>query len=73
MAARFEKEEDRTPVGRSDFKSVEARTTCLVGSTPTLFRQYFAGSQTLTNSVGSSSLPLRAEPIPNPVNTKLTR
>ena len=33
------KEEDRTPVGRSDFKSGETRTTCLVGSTPTLFRQ----------------------------------
>ena len=32
-------EEDRTPVGRSDFKSGETRTTCLVGSTPTLFRQ----------------------------------
>ena len=32
-------EEDRTPVGRPDFKSGETRTTCLVGSTPTLFRQ----------------------------------
>ena len=32
-------EEDRTPVGRSDFKSGETRSTCLVGSTPTLFRQ----------------------------------
>ena len=31
-------EEDRTPEGRSDFKSDEARATCLVGSTPTLFR-----------------------------------
>ena len=31
-------EEDRTPVGRPDFKSGEARATCLVGSTPTLFR-----------------------------------
>ncbi len=34
------KEEDRTPVGRPDFKSGEMRTTCLVGSTPTLFRQF---------------------------------
>ena len=32
-------EEDRTPVGRLDFKSSEGRTTSLVGSTPTLFRQ----------------------------------
>ena len=32
-------EEDRTPVGRLDFKSGEGRTTSLVGSTPTLFRQ----------------------------------
>lgn len=31
-------EEDRTPVGRLDFKSGEGRTTSLVGSTPTLFR-----------------------------------
>ena len=31
-------EEDRTPVGRPDFKSDEGRTTSLVGSTPTLFR-----------------------------------
>ena len=36
---RTTEEEDRTPVGRSDFKSGEMRTTCLVGSTPTLFRQ----------------------------------
>ena len=36
---RTTEEEDRTPVGRSDFKSGETRTTCLVGSTPTLFRQ----------------------------------
>ena len=33
------REEDRTPVGRLDFKSSEGRTTSLVGSTPTLFRQ----------------------------------
>ena len=32
-------EEDRTPVGRLDFKSSEGRTTSLVGSTPTLYRQ----------------------------------
>ncbi len=32
-------EEDRTPVGRLDFKSSEGRLTSLVGSTPTLFRQ----------------------------------
>jgi hypothetical protein len=32
-------EEDRTPVGRPDFKPGEGRTTSLVGSTPTLFRQ----------------------------------
>ena len=34
-------EEDRTLVGRLDFKSSERRTTSLVGSTPTLFRQKF--------------------------------
>jgi hypothetical protein len=34
-------EEDRTPVGRPDFKSGEARVTCLVGSTPTLFRHFW--------------------------------
>ena len=34
-------EEDRTLVGRLDFKSSEGRTTSLVGSTPTLFRQIF--------------------------------
>ncbi len=33
-------EEDRTPVGRTDFKSDETRSTCLVGSTPTLFRHF---------------------------------
>ena len=33
------REEDRTQVGRLDFKSSEGRTTSLVGSTPTLFRQ----------------------------------
>lgn len=32
-------EEDCTLVGRLDFKSSEGRTTSLVGSTPTLFRQ----------------------------------
>jgi hypothetical protein len=32
-------EENRTPVGRPDFKSGERRSTSLVGSTPTLFRQ----------------------------------
>ena len=31
-------EENRTLVGRPDFKSGEGRTTSLVGSTPTLFR-----------------------------------
>lgn len=35
-----DEEEDRTPVGRLDFKSGEGRTTSLVGSTPTLFRQF---------------------------------
>ncbi len=35
---RVHEEEDRTPVGRLDFKSGEGRTTSLVGSTPTLFR-----------------------------------
>ncbi len=34
----MKEEEDRTPVGRPDFKSGEGRTTSLVGSTPTLFR-----------------------------------
>jgi hypothetical protein len=36
---KLQEEEDRTPVGRLDFKSGEGRTTSLVGSTPTLFRQ----------------------------------
>ena len=35
-------EEKRTPVGRPDFKSDERRQTLLVGSTPTLFRHFFA-------------------------------
>ena len=35
----LDREEDRTLVGRLDFKSREGRTTSLVGSTPTLFRQ----------------------------------
>ena len=39
---RAREEEDRTPVGRPDFKSGEGRTTSLVGSTPTLFRQTWA-------------------------------
>ena len=34
-------EEQRTPVGRPDFKPGERRETFLVGSTPTLFRQVF--------------------------------
>ncbi len=38
-AKQVPEEEDRTPVGRSDFKSGEGRSTSLVGSTPTLFRQ----------------------------------
>ena len=37
----LDREEDRTLVGRLDFKSSEGRTTSLVGSTPTLFRQIF--------------------------------
>ena len=40
-------EEDRTPVGRLDFKSSEGRTTPLVGSTPTLFRQMFIWNITI--------------------------
>jgi len=32
-------EEDRFPVGRAGFKPVGTRQACLVGSTPTLFRQ----------------------------------
>lgn len=35
-------EEHRTPVGRTDFKSDERRQTSLVGSTPTLFRQFLS-------------------------------
>lgn len=31
-------------MGRSVFKTVEGRSTCLVGSTPTLFRQIYAGT-----------------------------
>lgn len=34
-----EMEEDRIPVERTDFKSDETCWTCLVGSTPALFRQ----------------------------------
>ena len=40
-----DEEEDRTPVGRLDFKSGEGRTTSLVGSTPTLFRQFLNRSR----------------------------
>ena len=36
---KLDQEEDRTPVGRPVFKTGEGRTTSLVGSTPTLFRQ----------------------------------
>lgn len=39
---RVSMEEDRTLVGRLDFKSSEGRTTSLVGSTPTLFRQPYS-------------------------------
>ena len=42
-------EEDRTPVGRLDFKSSEGRTTSLVGSTPTLFRQSSSTMETQTH------------------------
>jgi hypothetical protein len=35
-----ETEEDRFPVGRAGFKPVGTRQACLVGSTPTLFRQF---------------------------------
>ena len=34
------REEDRRPVGRTDFKSDGTRATCPVGSTPTLFRHH---------------------------------
>lgn len=37
---KLDEEEDRTPVGRPNFKSGEGRTTSLVGSTPTLFRHF---------------------------------
>ena len=40
---KVDEEEDRTPVGRLDFKSGEGRTTSLVGSTPTLFRHISCG------------------------------
>jgi hypothetical protein len=36
-------EGDRIPVVCPDFKSGEARLACLVGSTPTPFRQYAYG------------------------------
>ena len=40
MASGTCQEEKRNPVGRPDFKSGERRQTSLVGSTPTLFRQF---------------------------------
>ena len=40
MTEQTETERNRTPVGRPDFKSGERRQTSLVGSTPTLFRQF---------------------------------
>ena len=42
-------EEDRTPVGRLDFKSSEGRSTSLVGSTPTLFRQSLSTMENQTH------------------------
>jgi hypothetical protein len=45
-------EEDRTPVGRPDFKSGEGRLTCLVGSTPTLFRHFLFLAKTATIKIG---------------------
>ena len=34
-------EEDRLPVGRAGFNPLRRASACLVGSTPTLFRQNF--------------------------------
>jgi hypothetical protein len=48
-------EEDRTPVGRPDFKSGEGRLTCLVGSTPTLFRHFFSDNSAHRNKVDQLS------------------
>ena len=52
-------EEDRTPAGRPDFKSGEMRTTCLVGSTPTLFRQMPKERPPRTGEAGGSRLARR--------------
>ncbi len=49
-------EEDRTPVGRLDFKSGEGRTTSLVGSTPTLFRHFLSGLNSLPGMSVSTSI-----------------
>ena len=51
-------EEDRRPVGRTDFKSDGTRETCPVGSTPTLFRH---GSRP-GRSARSGRTPRRLEP-----------
>lgn len=37
-------EGDRGPVARTVFKTVERRSTCLVGSTPTPFRHTIPGA-----------------------------
>ena len=49
---KLDEEEDRTPVGRLDFKSGEGRTTSLVGSTPTLFRHILRSVEQLTGLPG---------------------
>lgn len=48
-----DEEEDRTPVGRPAFKSGEGRTTSLVGSTPTLFRQIMGCAEKADRLPGS--------------------
>ena len=46
-------EENRSPVGRPVFKTGEGRQTSLVGSTPTLFRQFFRDFRKLLPAVNN--------------------
>ena len=52
MTEQTETERNRTPVGRPDFKSGERRQTSLVGSTPTLFRQFIFRQFVACNATG---------------------
>ena len=57
-------EENRTPVGRPDFKSGERRKTSLVGSTPTLFRQTEAVISLYSKPLGLKKRPAERERSP---------